>query len=124
MITGYIDHKRHALIPIDIFDRKGRLHRVEGILDTGFDDFLALPTYLVQRLGLIWLSSIPMKVATSTTEEFDTYAAEVLWLGIPRSIRVLESPEEIIVGTRLLWESQLIVQFWEGGSVSVQARDQ
>ena len=122
MTTGHIDQHGHPVLPVDLFDRQGRLHRVEAMIDTGFDDFLTLPAHLVQRMGLVWASRMPMQVATSEWAQFDVYAADVLWLGNRLLLRVLQTQSEILVGTRLLWESQLTVQFWEGGSVNVQAR--
>ena len=120
--TGHIDEYGRPVIPVDLFDRQGRLYRIEAMLDTGFDDFLALPAYLVQRLGLVWSSRIPMHVATSELAQFDTYTATVLWLGNRLSIRAVQTQSEILVGNRLLRESQLTVQFWEGGSVNVLPR--
>ena len=120
--TGHIDQDGHPVIPVDLFDRQGRLRRVEAMIDTGFDDFLALPTHLVQRLGLVWINRMPMQVATSEWAHFDVYEATVFWLGNRLPIRVLQTQSEILVGTRLLWESQLTAQFWEGGVVSVQSR--
>ncbi|MDE2785133.1 MAG: clan AA aspartic protease [Chloroflexota bacterium] len=122
MTTGHIDQGGHPVLPVDLFDRQGRLRRVEAMLDTGFDDFLALPSHWVQRLGLVWAARMPMRVATSEWALFDVYEATVWWFGARLPIRVLQTQSEILVGTRLLWESQLAVQFWEGGVVSVQSR--
>ena len=122
MTTGHIDQDGHPVIPVDLFDRQGRLRRVEAVLDTGFDDFLALPGHWVQRLGLFWVGIMPMRVATSEWAHFDVYEATIWWFGARLSIRVLQTQSEILVGTRLLWESQLTAQFWKGGVVSVQSR--
>ena len=110
------------MIPVDLFDRQGRLRRVEAVLDTGFDDFLALPGHWVERLGLVRVGRMPMRVATSEWAHFDVYEATIWWLGVRLPIRVLQTQSEILVGTRLLWESQLTAQFWQGGAVSVQSR--
>ena len=108
-------------MPVDLFDRQARLYRIVAMIDTGFDGFLALPT-LVQRLGPVWINRMPMQVATSEWAEFDVYEATIWWFGARLSIRVLQTQSEILVGTRLLWESQLTAQFWKGGVVSVQSR--
>ncbi|MCY4559258.1 MAG: hypothetical protein OXF79_23330 [Chloroflexi bacterium] len=62
-----------------------------------------------------------MRVGTEEMARFESFAAGVSWLGARRRIYVLQTQSEILVGTRFLWESQLTVQFWEGGSVNVQA---
>ena len=123
MTTGYISTYGEVVVPIDIFDQRSRLRRVEAIVDTGFDYFLALPVPLIQSLGLAWVGRRRMRVATDQMERFESFAAEVWWFSARLPIRVLQTQSEILVGTRLLWESQLTVQLWQGGSVTVQARE-
>ena len=91
------------------------------MIDTGFDDFLALPYDVVQNLGLARAGIVSMQVATAQSEDFDAYAAAVWWFGNRLPIRVLQSPYEIIVGTRLLWNSRLTLELWDGGLVAVEA---
>ena len=124
MTTGYISEFGEVIVPIDIFDQRGRLRRVEAIVDTGLDYFMALPARLVQSLGLDWIGRMRMRVGTEEMARFESFAADVSWLGSRRPIYVLQTQSEILVGTRLLWESQLTVQFWEGGAVNVQPRSQ
>ncbi len=124
MTTGYVNEYREAVIPIDLFDSRGRLHRVQAIVDTGFDYHVALPFDLVQGLGLVWVGEVEMRVATDEWEQFDCYAVTVLWLGNRLPLRVLQTQSEILAGTRLLWGTELTVQFWEGGAVNVQPRSQ
>ena len=122
MTSGFISEFGEVVVPIDIFDQRGRLRRVEAIVDTGFDYFLALPVQLIQSLGLAWVGRRRMRVATEQMERFESFAADVWWFGARRPIYVLQTQSEILVGTSLLWESQLTVQFWEGGSVNVLPR--
>ena len=124
MITGYISEFGEVIVPIDIFDQRGRLRRVEAIVDTGLDYFMALPARLVQSLGLDWIGRMRMRVGTEEMARFESFAADVSWLGARRRTYVLQTQSEILVGTRLLWESQLTAQFWEDGAVNVQARSQ
>ena len=60
-----------------------------------------------------------MRVATDQLERFAYFAADVWWFGARRPIYVVQTQSEILVGTRLLWESELTVQFWQCGSVKV-----
>ena len=122
MITGYISEFGEVIVPIDIFDQRGRLRRVEAIVDTGLDYFMALPARLVQSLGLDWIGRMRMRVGTEEMARFESFAADLSRLGARRRIYVLQTQSEILIGTRLLWESELTVQFWEGGSVNVLPR--
>ena len=117
---GYIDRHRHAVIPVDLFDHRSRLRRVQAMVDTGFDDFLALPAGVIQSLGLSHVGRVSMQVATAQSEDFDAYAASVWWFGNRRSFRVLQSPDEIIAGTRLLRDTRLTLELWDGGSVTLE----
>lgn len=122
MTSGFISEFGEVVVPIDIFDQRGRLRRVEAIVDTGFDYFLALPAHMVRSLGLDRLGRARMRVATEQMEWFEAFAADVWWFGVRRPVYVLQTQSEILVGTTLLWDSQLTVQFWEGGSVNVLPR--
>ena len=122
MTSGFISEFGEVVVPIDIFDQRGRLRRVEAIVDTGFDYFLALPVQLIQSLGLAWVGRRRMRVATEQMERFESFAADVWWFGARRPVYVLQTQSEILVGIRLLREDQLTVQFWEGGSVNVLPR--
>lgn len=63
MITGRVGQNRNAIIPIDILDSRGRLQRVNAIIDTGFDLELALPRATIRSLGLTWRDEIEMTLA-------------------------------------------------------------
>lgn len=122
MTTGYISEFGEVIIPIDIFDQRGRLRRIEAVVDTGFDYFVGLPAHIIRSLGLDWTGRVRMRVATDQTVRLESFVADVLWLGTRRPVYVVQTQSEILVGTHLLWESQLTAQFWEGGVVSVQSR--
>ena len=119
MINGYVNPNLQAVIPIDIFDHRNRLRRIDAIVDTGFDDSLALPLSLIRNLGLPWAGQVFMRVATGELEDFNTYAATVSWFGRRRTVRVLETQNEILAGTGLLQGSELTIQLWHGGAVTV-----
>ena len=119
MTNGYVNRNLHGVIPIDIFDHRNRLRRIDVIIDTGFDDFLALPINLVQNLGLPRAGEVPMRVATGELEDFDTYAATVWWFGRRLTIRALETQRDAPVGAGLLSGSELTIQLWDGGSVTL-----
>lgn len=119
MINGYVNRNLQSVIPIDIFDHRNRLRRTDVIVDTGFDDSLALPLNLIRSLGLPWASQVFMRVATGELKDFNTYAATVSWFGRRLTIRVLETPDQALAGTGLLSGSELTIQLWRGGAVTI-----
>ena len=120
MITGRVGQNRKALIPIDLLDSRGRLQRVNAIIDTGFDLELALPTATIRSLGLIWRDEIEMTLADGQTVSFQLYSATIIWHERRREIRVLETSDEAIIGADLVWGSTLTMQMREGGEVIIQ----
>ena len=120
MITGRVGQNRKALIPIDLLDSRGRLQRVNAIIDTGFDLELALPMATIRSLGLIWRDEIEMTLADGQTVSFQLYSATIIWHERRREIRVLETSDEAIIGADLLWGSALTMQMREGGDVIIQ----
>ncbi len=119
MITGRVGQNRKAIIPIDLLDSRGRLQRVNAIIDTGFDLELVLPRATIRSLGLTWRDEIEMTLANGETVSFQLYSATIIWHERRREIRVLETSDEAIIGADLLWGSTLTVQMREGGHVSI-----
>ena len=120
MITGRVGQNRNAIIPIDILDSRGRLQRVNAIIDTGFDLELALPRAAIRSLGLTWRDEIEMTLADGQAARFQLYGSTVIWHERRREIRVLETSDEAIAGADLLWGSALSVQMREGGDVIIE----
>ena len=120
MITGHVGQDRKAIIPIDLLDSRGRLQRVNAIIDTGFDLELALPRATIRALGLTWRDEIEMTLANGETVGFQLYSATIIWHERRREIRVLETLDEAIIGADLLWGSTLTMQMREGGDVIIE----
>ena len=120
MITGRVGQHRNAIIQIDMLDSRGRLQRVNAIIDTGFDLELALPRATIRSLGLTWRDEIEMTLANGETVGFQLYSATIIWHERRREIRVLETLDEAIIGTDLLWGSTLTMQMREGGDVIIE----
>jgi len=92
---------------------------VECVFDTGFEGFLTLPPPVVEQLGLPYLSEINANLADNTDIVANVYRATVLWRGIERNIAVLAMGRRPLVGTALLADYHLSVDFYEGGSVII-----
>jgi clan AA aspartic protease len=92
---------------------------VECVVDTGFEGFLTLPPPVVEQLGLPYLSEINANLADNTDIVANVYRATVLWRGIERNIAVLAMGRRPLVGTALLADYHLSVDFYEGGSVII-----
>lgn len=92
---------------------------VECVVDTGFEGFLTLPPPVVEQLGLPYLSEINANLADNTDIVANVYRATVFWRGTERNIAVLAMGRRPLVGTALLADYHLSVDFYEGGSVII-----
>ena len=112
----------HALLTI-AFRLPGRQDvPIEFVIDTGFTDQLTLPIEAIAAMNLPLLALIPADLADGSTIEMSMYEATILWHGLERHVRVLAAGSRSLLGTRLLENFDLYVQFREGGRVTVVAQ--
>ncbi len=118
MMTGQVIGL-HALLPITFFLSENRSIAIEFVVDTGFTDQLTLPLDAVATLGLPLLSRVPADLADGSTVEMSMHEATILWDGTKTQVRVLAAGRRPLLGTALLENFDLLVQFREGGRVMV-----
>jgi predicted aspartyl protease len=78
-----------------------------------------LPTAAVEQLGLPYLSEINANLADNSDIVTDAYLATLVWKGVERNAAVLAMGRRPLVGTALLADYHLGIDFYEGGSVIV-----
>ncbi|XGV99544.1 MAG: clan AA aspartic protease [Leptolyngbya sp. BL-A-14] len=98
-------------------DRSGI--EIECVVDTGFEGFLTLPPSVVVDLGLPYLININANLANDANVETGVYLATVVWNGVERKIAVLAMGRRPLIGTALLADYHLNVDFCEGGTVLI-----
>jgi clan AA aspartic protease len=92
---------------------------IECVVDTGFEGFLTLPSSIIADLGLPYLIKINANLANNTNVETDVYLATIVWNGVQRDVAVLEMGRRPLIGTALLEDYHLSIDFCEGGTVLV-----
>ncbi|MEH2277197.1 MAG: clan AA aspartic protease [Nostoc sp.] len=91
---------------------------IKCVIDTGFEGFLTLPSSVIAALGLPYLININANLANNSSVETDVYLATVVWNGVERNIAALAMGRPLI-GTALLEDYHLSIDFSEGGTVLV-----
>ncbi|MGV0026128.1 clan AA aspartic protease [Phormidesmis priestleyi] len=94
---------------------------IECVVDTGFEGFLTLPPSLVADLGLPYIVEITANLADDSTVATNVHEATIVWNGIQRQIVVLGMGRRPLIGTALLEDYHLSIDFCEGGTVLVMA---
>lgn len=88
-------------------------------MDTGFEGFLTLPPAVVTDLGLPYVAPIDANLADNSRIVTNVHQGIVFWNGVQRVIPVLAMGRRPLIGTALLEDYHLSVDFCEGGTVLV-----
>jgi clan AA aspartic protease len=110
---------RHAIVSLTFLLVNGATFPIEFVVDTGFTDYLCLPPEAVNLLRLPFLYNLRVNLADNSTVSLAVHQATVLWDGIERDIRVFATGRRPLIGTALLNEQELVIQFTEGGLVTI-----
>ncbi|NEQ35481.1 MAG: clan AA aspartic protease [Okeania sp. SIO3I5] len=93
---------------------------IQFVVDTGFTGQLCLPSEVVALLDLPFKLATRANLADNTEVLLPIYEAIILWNGEERTVRVLGSGRRPLLGTAMLEESELVIQFTEGGLVTIE----
>jgi clan AA aspartic protease len=92
---------------------------IECVVDTGFEGFLTLPSPAIAKLGLPYLGQINAKLADNSNVATNVYLATILWNGVEKDVAVLGMGHRPLIGTALLEDFHLSIDFCDGGTVLV-----
>ena len=99
----------------------GITRELEAVIDTGYNDYLTLPSTIVTELGLPLVSTTQAFLADGTEASFDVYEVTVMWDQQPVQITAYESSSIPLVGMALLRGHNLNIDVERGGRVTIQA---
>jgi clan AA aspartic protease len=119
MMTGVVTPTREVVIRVTLRGPGGKQLEIDAGIDTGFPDFLTLPTAQIAALALPLGGSMRVTLADGSKVELDVYTVEVMWDGQWRSVSVLEANGGPLVGMSLLYGYDLRVQVVDGGLVTI-----
>ena len=120
MITGVVNARHEATVRLSVSYANGQGQEVEAILDTGFSGSLTLPLAVITALDLPWRTRGTVTLANGSEDQFDIYAATIVWDGKPRNILVEAADTDPLVGTALLAGYDVHLQVREGGNVIIR----
>lgn len=86
-------------------------HRIEALMDTGFDGYVLLPGREVDSLGLRRIGSSKYRMSDGRTERADAYEAWIAWLGKKTRIEVDRGESDIrLAGMKLLRPLRVVME--------------
>ncbi|GAA6617607.1 clan AA aspartic protease [Scytonema sp. NUACC26] len=92
---------------------------IECVVDTGFEGALTLPPDIVAALDLPYVTRISANLANDMNVMTRVYLATIIWHEVEREVVVLAMGRRLLIGTLLLEDYHLGVDFYEGGSVVI-----
>lgn len=118
MISGLVI-EGHAIVTV-MFRIPDRADiPIEFVVDTGFTDQLCLPPEAIALLRLRLKYTMPVYLADNSRVRLPVHDAVILWNGEEREVSVLATGRRPLLGTALLEEHELVIQFTEGGIVTI-----
>lgn len=117
-MTGQVLERRPLLNIVFRLEEMPNLG-IEFVVDTGFTDFLTLPPEAVSALRLPFSHRAYGTLADGNSIEFDVYAATVLWNDEECLVPVVATGRRPLLGTSLLEQHELKIEFVEKGKVSI-----
>ncbi|KYC39295.1 clan AA aspartic protease [Scytonema hofmannii PCC 7110] len=108
-----------ARMSVLVFSEGNSYVEIEFVVDTGFEGFLTLPPNIVAELGLPYIAKIQANLADNSKIATNAYAIRILWNGVERDVVVLAMGRRPLIGTALLEDYHLSIDFCEGGTVLV-----
>lgn len=121
MMRGVVNEHCEATLQLTINGPNGQELELEAIVDTGFTGSLTLPPDIITSLGLPWRMRGSATLANGSVDQFDIYAARVIWDGAPRNVLVESADTEPLIGLRLIRGYALHMEVVENGSVVIES---
>lgn len=118
MISGTVT-ELHAIVSVTFLLPNGARFPIDFVLDTGFTGYICLPIEAIELMRLPFMYELPAKLADDSKVTLPMYEATVLWNGEERDVRVLATGRRPLLGTAMLENYELMIQFVEGGLLTI-----
>ena len=119
MIYGRLVDGR-AIAPV-IFRLPGQTDfSLDFVIDTGFNGYLTLPVQAVNAMNLPLYSSIPARFADGSEALLAIHLATVVWDDVEKVVPILASGYKPLLGTAMMEEYHLEIDFEDNGLVSLE----
>ena len=121
MIQGAVNSAYEPIITLTLQGPSGQTREIEAVVDTGYNEFLALSPELAAELELPFRTRGWALMANGAVVSYDVHGATVFLDGQPRYIEAATMGPTPLVGMRLLDAYNLCVEIEPGGRVVIQA---
>ncbi|MCC6361648.1 MAG: clan AA aspartic protease [Phycisphaerales bacterium] len=120
-MAGIVNQNMEATVRVRIVGRSDDRLEVQCVIDTGFSGALTLPSLLISRLDLRWVSVQGAELADGRVVATNVYAGEAIWNERRVPIEIDEADTDPLLGMALLAGHELNVKVHRGGEVRITA---
>ena len=120
MFRGRVSTRLAPLVPLDLIASDGQTRTVEVFLDTGFEGSLYLPGDVIRQLALPLYDEFVLTLADGSRIKVLGYEGQVMLHDRRRSVLVLESQGEALLGMNLLWRNRITIDNYANGPVVIE----
>ena len=120
MILGSVNPSGEAIVPLQVRGPRGAKAEFQAVVDTGYNDWLAIPRTAIEALGLPFREEGRYVLADGVEVHTLIFAAEAQWFGRWRPILVGEMEGGPLLGMALLRGYFLGVEVIDGGRVDIR----
>lgn len=121
MIFGEFIAPGQARVSVVVSNGEGDSIEASAVVDTGFMGALLLTRSLASRLNLPQIEQEELMLADGSIVRFAVHEAVVTWQDEERAVAAHVSDGDVLVGIELLLGNVGLIQFQEGGEVTIEA---
>jgi clan AA aspartic protease len=120
VISGSVSSDREAVVALRLIGRDTDVI-VDAVIDTGFTDYLTLPLETIDLLQFPLDLYTRVTLADGSQVRLAIHTATLMWDGSIRQLPVIASEGGALIGTNLLYGSDLFIRFVDGGDVVIKS---
>jgi clan AA aspartic protease len=120
MIVGHVNSSCEAIVRLTVRGFVAGEHKVEAVVDTGYNGYLTLPPELIAALQLPFRRRSSAMLGDGSATFFNVHEATIAWDGQLRRIPVDAATTDPLLGMRLLYGYKLTVDVLEEGELSIR----
>lgn len=120
MMHGVVSPTGDAVVPLRFLGPDSQKLEVEVVVDTGFNDYLTLPSDLIAALSIPYYGEVEYFLADGSESLARVFEATVEWFGRPRRVLVLEVDCTPLLGVEMLRGSRLTIEVAPNGRVIIE----
>jgi clan AA aspartic protease len=120
MKRGIVNEYLEPRISLTFVSATGSRTEIEMVVDTAFEGFITLPRHILRNLRRLKRGTVRTVLADDSESRADYYVCTVIWNGRKRQIQVLLMDGDPLLGTEMMRNYSLSVDFVPGGTVSIR----